>query len=216
MLDARLLGLPLGAQGLALRLQVGQLFLELLQPIAGGRVGLFPQGLALDLELQDATADLVKLRRHRVDLGSKPRRRLVDEVDGLVRQEPVRDVAVREHRGRHQRRVLDPDAVMDLVALLEPAEDRDRVLDRGLVDHDGLEPPLQRCVLLDVLLVLVEGRRADAVELAASQQRLEQIAGVHGALGSPRAHHGVQLVDEQDDLALRVGYRFEHRLEPLL
>ncbi len=121
-----------------------------------------------------------------------------------------------EHGRRDERRVLDADAVMHLVALLEPAEDRDRVLDARLVHHDGLEPPLQRRVLLDVLLVLVERGRADAVQLAAGQHRLEQIARVHGALGGAGADDGVQLVDEEDDLALRVLDGLEHRLEPLL
>jgi hypothetical protein len=87
---------------------------------------------------------------------------------------------------------------------------------RRLVHHDGLEAPLQRRVLLDVLLVLVEGRRPDAVELAARQHGLEQVRRVHGALGRARAHHRVQLVDEEDDLALGVLDRLEHGLEPLL
>ena len=42
--------------------------------------------------------DLVELGRHRVDLGAQLGRRLVDQVDGLVGQEAVGDVAVRQHR----------------------------------------------------------------------------------------------------------------------
>ena len=57
-------------------------------------------------------------------------------------------------------------------------------------------------VLFDVLPVLVQGGGADAVQFAAGQHRLEQVAGVHGALGLARAHDGVQLIDEEDDLAL--------------
>jgi hypothetical protein len=55
---------------------------------------------------------------------------------------------------------------VDLVALLEPAEDRDRVLDGRLPDQHRLETPLERRVLLDVLAVLVERRRADGAQLA--------------------------------------------------
>ena len=101
-----------------LRLQVGQLLLELRQPVPGGGVGLLAQRLALDLELHDPAGDLVQLGRHRVDLGAQPGRRLVDEVDGLVGQEAVGDVAVRQHRRRHQGGVLDAHAVVHLVALL--------------------------------------------------------------------------------------------------
>ena len=85
------------------------------------------------------------------------------------------------------------------VALLEPAQDRDRVLDRRLADEHGLEAALQRGVLLDVLAVLVERRRADGAQLAAGEHRLEQVRGVDGALGGARADDRVQLVEEQDD-----------------
>jgi hypothetical protein len=108
------------------------------------------QRLALDLELHDPPRDLIELRRHRIDLRPEPRRRFIGEVDGLVTQEAIGDVPVREHRRRHERGVLDAHAVMDLVALLEPAEDR-VILHRRLVHHDRLEPALERRVLLDVL-----------------------------------------------------------------
>ena len=71
---------------------------------------------------------------------------------------------------------------------------------RRLADEDRLEAALQRGVLLDVLAVLVERGRADAVQLAARQHRLEHVRGVHRAFGRARADDGVQLVDEQDDL----------------
>ena len=185
-------------------LQVGQLLFELGQPLLGGGVRLLPQRLALDLQLHDAPGDLVQLGRHRVDLGAQLGRRLVHQVDGLVRQEAVGDVAIGQHGRRDQGRVLDAHAVVHLVALLQAAQDRDRVLDRRLIDQHRLEAPFQGRVLLDVLAVLVERGRADAVQLAAGQHRLEQVAGVHGALGLAGADDGVQLVDEQDDLALRL------------
>src|SRR5437588_615966 len=133
---------------------------------------------------------------------SQPRRRLVDQVDRLVGQEAVGDVAVGEHGRRHQRRVLDPHPVVHLVALAEAAQDRDRVLDRGLVHQHRLEAPLQGRVLLYVLAVLVERGGPDRAQLAARQGRLEQVGGVDRALGGAGADQRVQLVDEQDHLAL--------------
>ncbi len=106
--------------------------------------------------------------------------------------------------------------MVDLVALLQPAQDRDRVLDRRLADQHRLEAALERRVLLDVLAVLVERRRADRAQLAAREHRLEHVAGVHRALGGAGADDRVQLVDEHDDLALGVGDLLEHRLQPVL
>src|SRR5581483_9487360 len=113
-------------------------------------------------------------------------------------------------------RILDRDLVMNLVALLEAAEDGDRVLDRRLIDQDRLETPLQRGILLDVLAVLIERGGADAVQLPAGEHRLEQIAGVHGAFRLAGAHDGVQLVDEEDNLALRLLDFAEDGLEAFL
>ena len=60
---------------------------------------------------------------------------LVDQVDGLIRQEAVGDVAVRKHGGGDDGRVLDAHAVMDLELLLEAAQNGDGVVDGRLADH---------------------------------------------------------------------------------
>ena len=179
-------------------------------------VGLLGQRRLLDLELADPTLDDVDLERHRVDLDAQARRGLVDEVDGLVGELAGRDVAVRQHRGRDQRGVLDADAVVHLVALLEPAQDGDGVFHRRLADEHLLEPPLQRGVLLDVLAELVERGRADHAQLAARQHRLDHVAGVDRALGATGADDRVQLVDEGDDLAVAVDDLLEDGLHAVL
>ena len=66
---------------------------------------------------------------------------------------------------------------------------------------DGLEPALQRRVLLDVLLVLVERGCPDALQLAAGQGGLQHVGRVDCPLRAARADDGVQLVDEKHDVA---------------
>ena len=66
------------------------------------------------------------------------------------------------------------------------------------------------------LRVLVERRRADAAQFPAREHRLEQVGGVDRALGGARADDRVQLVEEQDDRALRLGDLFEHALQAFL
>ena len=171
----------------------------------------------LDLEATNQPLDLVDLDGPGVDLHPQPRRRLVDQVDGLVGQEARRDVAVGQRGRRDQRGVGDADTVVHLVAVLEAAQDADGVLDRRLADQHLLEATFQRGVLLDVLAVLVERGGADQSQLAAGQHRLDHVARVHRRLaGRAGADDGVQLVDEGDDLAGRVLDVVEHGLEPLL
>jgi len=123
---------------------------------------------------------------------------------------------MREHGRGHEGRVLDLDLVVDLVLLLETPEDGDGVLDRGLLDHDGLEAALEGGVLLDVLAVLVEGGGAHAAELAAGQGRLEHVRRVHRPFRRARPHQRVQLVDEADDLALALRDLAKDGLQAIL
>ena len=211
-----LLGLPAGGDGGRTLLEVGELLLEPGEPLLGGGIGLLLQGLRLDLQAHDLAVDGVELLGLRIDLHAQARGGLVDEVDRLVGQEAVGDVAVRQGRGGDERGVHDAHAVVLLVLLLQPAQDRHRVLDGGLVDEDRLEAPRQRRVLLDVLAVLVEGRRADAVQFAAGERRLQEVRRVHGAVGLAGADEGVHLVDEQDDAAFRRRDFLQHRLQALL
>ena len=203
---------PAGGELVAPGLRLGELPLERL----ARRGRLLRHRGELDLELRHAPFGLVELDRRRVDLHPQPRGGLVDEVDRLVGQEAVGDVAVGEHRGGDERGVTDPDAVVRLVALLQAAQDADRVGDGRLTDEDGLEAPLERRVLLDVLAVLVERRRADGAQLAAREHRLEQVARRDGAFGRTCSDDRVELVDEEDDLALARGDLLEHGLESLL
>src|SRR5262249_52596107 len=78
---------------------------------------------------------------------------LVDEVDGLVGQEAVGDVAVRLVDGRLDRLARVLDVVEVLVAILDPEQDLNRLALARRIDLDGLEAALQRAILLDVLPV---------------------------------------------------------------
>ena len=214
--DDALLVFPLALE-LGLRhLKVAEFVLQLLQTLAGRVVGFLAQGLALDFELHDLTVGFVQFRGQRVDFGTDHGGGFVDQVDGLVGKLTVGDIPVGQHHRLHNRGVADAHAVVHLKPLLQAAQDGNGVLHGRLFHQHGLETPFQRRVLFDVLAVLVKGRRADAVQLAASQKRLQQVARVHRAVGLARAHDGVQLVDEQDNLPFGFLHFGQHGLEPFL
>ena len=105
--------------------------------------------------------------------------------------------------------------VVRLVPVAQALEDLDGVRQRRLAHLDRLEPPLQRGVLLEVLAVLVERGRADGLQLTAGEHRLEDAGRVDRALGRTRPDQGVDLVDEQDDVAAGADL-LEHLLQALL
>src|SRR6266403_3348761 len=88
-----------------------------------------------------------------------------------------------------------------LVAVAQAAQDLHRLVDRRLLDPDLLEAPLECGVALEVLAVLVERRRADRLQLAACERRLEDRRSVDRAFGGTRTDEIVQLVDEENDVA---------------
>ena len=215
-LNLRLFGFPDLFQVVVLALQPEQFFLDQVHALLRCLVLLLAHRFALDLELDHAPVEFVHDFRLGIDFHADARRRLVDQVDGLVRQEAVGDVAMAQLGGGNDGRVGDAHPVVQLVSLLQSAQDGDRALDRRLVDQHFLEAAFERGVLLDVFAVLVERRGADAVQFAARQCRLEHVAGVDGAFGFAGANHGVQLVDEDDDLAFILRDFLEHGLQAFL
>ncbi len=108
------------------------------------RVSLLEQGLALDFQLHDAPLDFVDFHGQRIHLHAQRRGGFVHQVDGLVGQEAVGDVAMRERGRGDDRGILDAHAVVHFVAVLQAAQDGDGVLDRRLANQHGLEAPLER------------------------------------------------------------------------
>ena len=86
---------------------------------------------------------------------------------------------------------------MNFVALLQTAQDRDRILDRRLIDQDRLEPPFKRGIFFDMFAVLIERGGSDKVQFTPREHGLEQVCRIHRTLGSAGSDDRVQLVDEQ-------------------
>src|ERR1017187_4338783 len=211
--DGALLAIPAFLQGGCLAAHRLQLVFDVAQALAGSVILLLAEGLALDFQVRGAAVQVVDFDGHGADLEAQRGAGFVDQVERLVGQETVRDIAVGERGGGEDGGILDAHAVVDLEFFLEAAEDGDGVVHGGLADEYGTETAGQGGVLFDVLLVLVEGGGADAAQFPASQRRLEEVGGVDGALGRAGADEGVQLVDEADDFAVGIDDLLDHRLE---
>ena len=166
-------------------LDLGDLLAQGLQTLLRRRHSLHER-LFLDLQLGELTRGGVDLDRHAVELHAQAACRLIDQVDGLVGQEAVGDVAIGEVGSCHERAIGDMHAVEDLVLLLEATQDGDGVPTVGSLTitvwkTTGRAPRPSD----DVLAVFVERGRADRVQIATGERRLEDVAGVHGASVAP-------------------------------
>ena len=218
LLDADLLNGLLGRLlPVLLRLVALLLELGLLVAHRGGALEVLRRdgGVLLGARVTQLVVEVAQLLGQRHVADAHARARLVDDVDRLVGQVAVLDVATRQRHGGVQRLLGVAHLVMRLVLVAQALQDADRLLLGGLVDHDRLEAALERGVLLEVLAVLVDGGRADDLDLAAGQRRLQDGGGVDGALGRAGADQRVHLVDEQDDV-LGVDHLFDDLLQALL
>ena len=166
--------------------------------------------------------DLLQLLFHRpqiarqgVGLQLGPGPGLVDHVNGLVWEEPVGDVPIRQLDGFGDGLFGNLHPVVVLVAIAQALDDADGLFHAGLLHVDRLEAPLQRPVLLDVLAILVQGGRADALDLSARERGLQHVGRVDGPFRRPGPDQGVQLIDENDDVA-RLDDLLHHDLEAFL
>src|SRR5438093_661618 len=73
--------------------------------------------------------------------------------------------------------------VVLLVFHAQAFQNENRLLDVRRFDLDALKPPLQRGVFFNVFAILVERGRADALQFAATQRGLDDVARVHRAFG---------------------------------
>ncbi len=139
----------------------------------------------------DLALDFLHVGRTRHGADARARASLVHHVNGLVRQEAPADVALAELDRGVERLVGDLRLVVRFVLRTQPLQNQDGFLDVGRLDLDGLEAALERGVLLDVLAIFVERGGAHALHLAATERRLDDIAGVHRAFGGAGTHDGV-------------------------
>ena len=117
--------------------------------------------LLVAAHLGDLLIDLAQLRRGSHATNTQSRTGLVNQVDSFIREEAIRDIAVRQLGGRLDRGIRDDNPVVSLVAVAQTLQDRDRLIDAGLLDLDRLEATLKGSIFLDVLAVLVVRGRTD-------------------------------------------------------
>ena len=140
---------------------------------------------------------------------------LIDQVNGLVRQEAVGDIPLAQQHRLTQDTVGDLDAVIRLVVGGQTLEDLDGILDGRLVHRHRLEPALQGAVLLDGFAVFIKGGGADDLNFPPGKGGLQDVGSVHAALGISCTHDVVDLVDHQDDVT-QLFDLVDEALHPLL
>ena len=196
-------------------LQLADFFFDQAKALLRGFVFFAAHGFALDLQLNQPAIKLVHHFGFGVALDADLAGRLINQVNRLVGQKPVGDVAVAQFGRRDDGRVGNLHTMVQLVLFFQSAQDGNRRFHRRFTDQDFLETALQRSVLFNVFAVLIQSGGADTMQLTARQCGLEHVAGIHRAFGLASTDHGVQFVDKNDGLAFVLRQFLEHRFQAL-
>ena len=127
---------------------------------------------------------------------------LVHGVDGLVGQAAVGHISFREAHAGLQGSIGVAHVVMVLVALLEVLEYLHRLIGGGRLYEHFLETAFEGAILLDALLIFVDGGGADALHLSSGEGGLEHVGGIHRPGSRTGTDDGMYLIDEKDDLGV--------------
>ena len=105
--------------------------------------------------------------------------------------------------------------MMVFVFVFDIVQDVQRLLGRGGFEDDFLETAFESTVLFNVLAIFVQRGGTDTLQFTAGEGGFEEVGGIHAAGGVSGAHHGMQFVDEKDDIGVFLQL-FEDGLDSLL
>ena len=210
------LDLPLGLQRIRFFAQRGEFFLDFCEALARMRVGFFRERLTLDFDVENFPLDFVDFGGQGIKFHAQASGGFIDQVDGLIGEKAIGDIALRKHRRRDNGGVLNAHAVVHFVAFFQTAQDGDGVFDGRFGNDHGLKTALERRVFFDVLAVFVERGGADGAEFASRERGLQHVGSVHRAFRSASADESVEFVDEKNNLAFGFGDFLENGFQAIL
>ena len=170
---------PLGLHRFENIVEVGKFFLQILEPVFRYAVLFFFQCFLLYFKFDPLSFQFIDFSGHRINFNAQHRCRFVDQIDRLIRQKSIGNIAVGKGYGSDGGIVLDPDAVVNFIFFLDTSKDSNGILNRRLLHQHRLKASLQRTVLLDVFAIFIKGRCPDAVQFASGEGRFEHVRGIH-------------------------------------
>ena len=130
------------------------------------------------------------------------RARFVNHVNGLVRQETILNVALGQRHRRLQRFIGEVHVMVRLVAVTQAFHNANGLFRGRFGNRKRLEATRQGAIFLEVLAELFKRGGANNLDFATAQRRLQNSSGVNGAFSGTGANQRMDLVDEQDNLAV--------------
>ena len=141
--------------------------------------------------------------QHACPVDPQPGRRLIQQVQRLIRQKACREIPHRKPDRRLQCILGNDHPVVLFIARAQPPQDRHCLFLGRLLHQNTLEPPGQRAVLFDGLAVLRYGGGTNNLQFPAGKFRLHDISRIYRAFRRANAHNGMNLINKKNHIPSR-------------
>ena len=195
---------PLGVEFVSLFLQAAHFSLDFIAAFFGLLVIFIHQRSLLNLKKHDLTLEFIQFLRHGFHFHLQGGTGFIHQVNGLIRQKTVCDIAVAQACRGNQGIIVNMNTVIGFETVFQAAQNRNGIFYIWFADLNLLETTFQRGIFFDVLAVFVECGGTDHVQFASCQHWFKQICCVHAAFGFAGAYQVVDFINEQDNLSLAV------------
>ena len=119
----------------------------------------------LNFELHDLPVRRIEVSWFAISFDPQMASRLIHHINGLVRQKPLINIAMRQFCRRYQRFVSDPHAVVHFIFFLQTAQDENTFLNRRLINKYWLKAPRKRRILFNIFAIFIKCGRTDTPKL---------------------------------------------------
>src|SRR5690606_35314421 len=141
------------------------------------------------------------------------RSHFIHHVDGFIGKQAVGDVPVAEFYACLDGFLIVDHIVVIFVLRLNVVEDLNRLIHAWRINHDFLEPAVERFIFLNVHSVLIESRGTNALQFASCECWFEDVASIERSACSTRSNDSMQLIDEEDYIPVLLEF-VHYRLHP--
>ena len=126
---------------------------------------------------------------------------LIQQVDGLIRQETIGDIALRQHHTLMGNLRRNGDTVELSIGLGQTLHNLACLGDGGFCNSDRLEAALQGGILFNIFPIFRKCRSADNLYFSPGKGGFQDICRVHAALCIAGTHQIMNLINHQNDIA---------------
>ena len=155
--------------------------------------------LLFHLQIFQLLLQLSCRRRFFIQFDTQTGTGLIHQVNSLIRQISVRNIAVAQLHCSLDSLRLNLQLVEFLITLAQSQQHRFADFRTRHINKHRLEASFQRSILFDMLAVFINRCCADNLQLSTRQRRFDNIGSIDTALGTACTDNGMQLVDKENN-----------------